>query len=78
VDIGRAVRHAVAEGLLVKGGGHAMAAGVTLRKSALAALRAFLESTLAADVEIARRGNSTFQCRLRGEVATHCIKRDSH
>jgi single-stranded-DNA-specific exonuclease len=57
VDIGRAVRHAVAEGLLVKGGGHAMAAGVTLRKSALAALRAFLESTLAADVEIARRAN---------------------
>ena len=30
VDIGRAVRRAVAEGLLVKGGGHAMAAGVTL------------------------------------------------
>ena len=32
VDIGRAVRRAVAEGLLVKGGGHAMAAGVTLRQ----------------------------------------------
>ncbi len=31
VDLGRAVRRAVAEGLLVKGGGHAMAAGVTLR-----------------------------------------------
>src|SRR5262249_36942863 len=30
VDIGRAVRRAVAEGLLVKGGGHALAAGVTL------------------------------------------------
>ena len=37
VDIGRAVRRAVAEGLLVKGGGHAMAAGVTLRKAALGA-----------------------------------------
>jgi len=57
VDIGRAVRRAVAEGLLEKGGGHAMAAGVTLRKSALAPLRAFLESSLAADVEIARRAN---------------------
>ncbi len=55
VDIGRAVRRAVTEGLLVKGGGHAMAAGITLRKGALAALRAFLESMLAADVEIARR-----------------------
>src|SRR6476659_9544893 len=57
VDIGRAVRRAVADGLLEKGGGHAMAAGVTLRKSALAPLRAFLESSLAADVEIARRAN---------------------
>ena len=36
VDLGRAVRQAVAEGLLLKGGGHAMAAGVTLRKDALA------------------------------------------
>ena len=43
VDIGRAVRRAVAEGLLVKGGGHAMAAGVTLRRDALAPMRAFLE-----------------------------------
>jgi single-stranded-DNA-specific exonuclease len=57
VDIGRAVRRAVAEGLLEKGGGHAMAAGVTLRKSALAPLRAFLDGTLFADVEIARRAN---------------------
>jgi single-stranded-DNA-specific exonuclease len=57
VDIGRAVRRAVAEGLLLKGGGHAMAAGVTLRRNALAPLRAFLEATLAADVETARRGS---------------------
>jgi single-stranded-DNA-specific exonuclease len=57
VDIGRAVRRAVGEGLLEKGGGHAMAAGVTLRKSALAPLRAFLESSLAADVEVARLAN---------------------
>jgi len=57
VDIGRAVRRAVTEGLLLKGGGHAMAAGVTLRKGALAELRAFLEADLGADVEIARRTN---------------------
>jgi single-stranded-DNA-specific exonuclease len=57
VDIGRAVRRAVAEGLLVKGGGHAMAAGITLRRDALAPMRAFLESTLAADVEAARRAS---------------------
>src|SRR5271155_4723115 len=57
VDIGRAVRRAVAEGLLVKGGGHAMAAGVTLKKGSLAPLRAFLEATLGADVETARRAS---------------------
>lgn len=58
VDLGSAVRHAVAEGLLVKGGGHAMAAGVTLRKGALSAFRAFLEETLAPAVEAARRGHA--------------------
>jgi single-stranded-DNA-specific exonuclease len=57
VDIGRAVRRAVADGLLVKGGGHAMAAGVTLRRDALAGFRAFLESTLGADVETGRRAD---------------------
>ena len=57
VDIGRAVRRAVAEGLLLKGGGHAMAAGVTLRKGVLAEWRAYLESTLAPDVEAARRAS---------------------
>jgi single-stranded-DNA-specific exonuclease len=55
VDLGRAVRHAVAEGLLVKGGGHAMAAGITVRKDALAAFRALLDSTLGSAVEAARR-----------------------
>jgi single-stranded-DNA-specific exonuclease len=57
VDIGRAVRRAVADGLLVKGGGHAMAAGVTLRKGALGQLRAFLEAALAPDVQVARRAS---------------------
>ena len=32
VDLGKAVRQAVNDGILLKGGGHAMAAGVTLRK----------------------------------------------
>jgi single-stranded-DNA-specific exonuclease len=55
VDLGRAVRRAVAEKLLLKGGGHAMAAGVTLRQDCLAPFRAFLEGELAAAVEAARR-----------------------
>jgi single-stranded-DNA-specific exonuclease len=57
-DIGRTVRRAVAEGLLVKGGGHAMAAGITLRRDALAAFRAFLESALGEAVAAARREDS--------------------
>jgi single-stranded-DNA-specific exonuclease len=58
VDLGRAVRQAVQDGLLIKGGGHAMAAGVTLRKEGLAAFRAFLEETLAASVEVSRRDSA--------------------
>jgi single-stranded-DNA-specific exonuclease len=58
VDLGRAVRRAVAEGVLLKGGGHAMAAGVTLKTGALGEFRAFLEQHLAADVEAARRDDA--------------------
>jgi single-stranded-DNA-specific exonuclease len=57
VDIGRAVRRAVTEGLLLKGGGHAMAAGLTVRKGALAELRAFLETALEHDVAASRRAH---------------------
>jgi single-stranded-DNA-specific exonuclease len=46
VDLGRAIRTAVANGILRKGGGHAMAAGLTVEKPRLADLRAFLETTL--------------------------------
>lgn len=42
-DLGRMVRAAVDAGLLVKGGGHAMAAGLTVERSKLGAMRAFFE-----------------------------------
>ncbi|AXK79704.1 single-stranded-DNA-specific exonuclease RecJ [Pseudolabrys taiwanensis] len=58
VDLGSAVRRAVHEGLLVKGGGHAMAAGITLKKDALGAFRGFLEESLATSVEQARRDSA--------------------
>jgi single-stranded-DNA-specific exonuclease len=45
-DMGAAVRAALAEGLLERGGGHAMAAGLTVRRDRLAALRAFLDRQL--------------------------------
>jgi single-stranded-DNA-specific exonuclease len=60
VDLGKAVRQAVKDKLLMKGGGHAMAAGVTLRKEKLAEFRAFMESALAADVASSRHENELF------------------
>jgi single-stranded-DNA-specific exonuclease len=56
VDLGRVVRAAVEAGLLVKGGGHAMAAGVTLAADRLGHFRAFLEERLGAAVADARAG----------------------
>ncbi len=47
VDLGRAVREAVNAGILLKGGGHAMAAGLTIHKDKMPELRAFFESHLA-------------------------------
>ncbi len=54
VDLGRSVRAAVEAGILVKGGGHAMAAGVTLGPGGLAAFRAFVEADLATAAREAR------------------------
>jgi single-stranded-DNA-specific exonuclease len=54
VDLGRSVRAAVEAGVLVKGGGHAMAAGLTVERARLGDLRAFLEQRLGAAVAAAR------------------------
>jgi len=54
VDLGKAVRRAVTEGLLLKGGGHAMAAGITVKHGAVAEFRAYLERELAEGVAAAR------------------------
>ena len=50
VDLGKAVRQAMEQGHITKGGGHAMAAGLTLRIENLGALRQFLEESLAGEV----------------------------
>jgi single-stranded-DNA-specific exonuclease len=60
VDLGKAVRQAVKERILMKGGGHAMAAGVTLRKERLAEFRAFMETALSEDVANSRHENELF------------------
>jgi len=50
VDLGAAVLAAKDSGLLVAGGGHAMAAGLTLPAGGLDAFRSFINDRLAADV----------------------------
>ena len=48
IDIGAAIRDAVADGLLLKGGGHAMAAGLTIDPARLADLEAYANRRLTA------------------------------
>ena len=73
VDIGKAVRQAVTDGILLKGGGHAMAAGVTLRKEKLAEFRAYMESALARDVAQARHVN---ELSIDGAVSARAVTTD--
>jgi single-stranded-DNA-specific exonuclease len=54
VDLGAAVLAAKESGLLVAGGGHAMAAGLTLAPGGLEPFREFISERLAVDVERAR------------------------
>src|SRR5262245_38332539 len=58
VDIGAAVRAAVEAGHLLKGGGHAMAAGLTMERGCLPALEAFLRGHLAMAATSARAAAS--------------------
>lgn len=70
VDLGKAVRQAVADGILLKGGGHAMAAGVTLRKEKLSEFRAYMEQALARDVAEARHVNELY---IDGAVSARAV-----
>ena len=54
VDLGAAVIAARQSGLLINGGGHPMAAGLTVAPDRVAALREFLESRVGAALEAAR------------------------
>lgn len=54
VDLGGAVIEAVEQGLVARGGGHAMAAGVTLKPGQLGPFRAHMNEALAGSVGAAR------------------------
>ncbi len=58
VDLGSAVIEAVETGIIPKGGGHAMAAGVSLRPGDLGPFRAFLAEKLSASVGVARAASA--------------------
>ena len=53
VNLGRAVQAAFDEGLLLAGGGHAMAAGLSVRPDTIPDLRAFLNERLALETQAA-------------------------
>ncbi|RVQ69782.1 single-stranded-DNA-specific exonuclease RecJ [Croceicoccus ponticola] len=59
VDLGAAIIAASAQGLLVKGGGHAMAAGLTIEAGKIDAFADWVDGLLARDVERARAGQAT-------------------
>ncbi|MEP0942293.1 MAG: single-stranded-DNA-specific exonuclease RecJ [Rhizobiaceae bacterium] len=50
VDLGAAVREAVEQDLLEKGGGHAMAAGITIKREKLGEFRTFMEERFSQQV----------------------------
>lgn len=60
VDLGAGVRAAVEAGLAIKGGGHLMAAGVTLPPGGVSAFAAFLEARLGEAARLARADDTLF------------------
>ena len=66
VDLGAAVRAAVDLGLIEKGGGHAMAAGITIKRDRLGEFRSFLEEKLAENVATQR---SVQEVRIDGALS---------
>jgi single-stranded-DNA-specific exonuclease len=58
VDLGSAVLAAKDSGLLVAGGGHAMAAGLTVERGKVEALADFLDERLSSDVAASRDGRA--------------------
>jgi len=80
VDLGAAVLAAKDHGLLIAGGGHAMAAGLTVAPGGIEPLRTYLHERMAADVEAARGGRALLLDALLapgGVAATLCDALDA-
>lgn len=73
VDLGRAVTAALEAGLLVNGGGHAMAAGLSVQETKLEAFQAFLRERLAGEV---LRAGEARAVKLDGALTTHAATRE--
>ncbi len=80
VDLGAAILAAKDEGHLLGGGGHAMAAGLTVAPGGVEALRVYLSSRLAEDIEQARAGRALLLdslCAPRGVAGGLCDALDA-
>ncbi|MEQ9144982.1 MAG: single-stranded-DNA-specific exonuclease RecJ [Parvibaculaceae bacterium] len=73
VDLGRAVTAALEAGLLINGGGHSMAAGLTVDEGKMDALQAFLSERVAPDVLAAGEARVL---KLDGALTTQAASRD--
>ncbi|MEO1280833.1 MAG: single-stranded-DNA-specific exonuclease RecJ, partial [Pseudomonadota bacterium] len=73
VDIGGAVRAAVDKGLLLKGGGHAMAAGLTVAEDKLAELEAYFAEAL---TETASEARASAGLEIDGALVPSAAKED--
>lgn len=73
VDLGRAVTAALDAGHLVNGGGHAMAAGLTIREEKLEGLVEFLEARIGVEVTAASEARAL---RLDGALAARGASRE--
>ena len=73
IDLGSAIKAAVDEGLLEKGGGHAMAAGLTIQRAKLGEFRGWLEARFQDEVE-QQHANATL--RIDGALTARSVTLD--
>ncbi len=73
VDLGRAVRAAVAQGIARQGGGHEMAAGITIARNDLEGLRSFLDDVLGGE---ALRARAEAELKIDGALSARAATAD--